>query len=401
LCQYGVPLPIPFGFSAIRIDQSGVLLMSTVHALARRKVLQKSTAALAAYALPAINFAQTAPVTDRQFNPQPGIWRTFDVTTRVDIAAGQGDTKVWLPIPSVNTTWQQSLISDFSSNGKTQITSDERNGARMLYVTFAGETAQAYVELTSRIQTQNRAGNWGHKQAVLEDAETLNHWTQGTSLLPTDGIVRKTADQATQGARSDVEKAKKLYDWVVTNTFREPKTRGCGEGDIKTMLETGNLGGKCADLNALFVGLCRAAGLPARDVYGLRVAPSAFGYKELGGNPAKLQGAQHCRAEVFLKGYGWVAMDPADVTKVMRQETSEWIKSPQHALVAPVNKALFGGWEGNWMAFNTAHGVTLPFSKGEKLGFFMYPVAETARGRLDSYNPDTFKYQISAKEIKT
>ncbi len=42
-----------------------------------------------------------------------------------------------------------------------------------------------------------------------------------------------------------------LYDWVVTNTYREPKVRGCGEGDIKTMLETGNLGGKCADLNAL------------------------------------------------------------------------------------------------------------------------------------------------------
>ena len=102
-----------------------------------------------------------------------------------------------------------------------------------------------------------------------------------------------------------MEKAQKLYDWIVTNTFREPKVRGCGEGDIKTMLETGNLGGKCADLNALFVGLCRAVGVPARDVYGLRVAPSAFGYRELGGNNmASLKGAQHCRAEVYLNGYG-------------------------------------------------------------------------------------------------
>ena len=48
--------------------------------------------------------------------------------------------------------------------------------------------------------------------------------------------------------------------------------RGCGVGDIRAMLETGNLGGKCADLNALFVGLARAAGIPARDVYGVRVA---------------------------------------------------------------------------------------------------------------------------------
>ena len=54
------------------------------------------------------------------------------------------------------------------------------------------------------------------------------------------------------------------------------------------MLETGNLGGKCADLNALFAGLCRSVGVPARDYYGLRVAPSAFGYRELGGNPSDL-----------------------------------------------------------------------------------------------------------------
>ena len=100
---------------------------------------------------------------------------------------------------------------------------------------------------------------------------------------------------------------------MVANAYREPKVRGCGEGDIKTMLETGNLGGKCADLNALFVGLCRSVGLPARDVYGIRLAPSAFGYRELGANPTSLKGAQHCRAEAYLQARGWTAMDPADV----------------------------------------------------------------------------------------
>ena len=367
---------------------------------ARRKFLSHTAVALVATALPAINFAADAAPSERKFSPVPGNWRTFEVTTRVDIAKPQGVTKVWLPIPSVNSDWQKSLESNYSSNGKTQLVTDSVYGARMLYVEFAENEAKPYVELTSRIQTQNRAQDWTQKTTAAEDADTLKYWTQPTSLLPTDGIVRKTALEATLGAQTDAEKAKKLFDWIVTNTFREPKTRGCGEGDIKTMLETGNLGGKCADLNALFVGLCRAVGLPARDVYGIRVAPSAFGYKELGGNSASLKGAQHCRAEVYLKGYGWVAMDPADVAKVMRQETPEWIKSAQNPLVAPVNKALFGGWEGNWMAYNTAHDVSLPNSKGPKLGFMMYPTAETAAGRLDSYAPDDFKYQITAKEIK-
>ncbi|MBT9508026.1 transglutaminase family protein [Rhodoferax sp.] len=374
--------------------------MTTVHAHARRSFLKNTAAAVVSTALPAINFAQTATPAERQFSPQPGNWRTFEVSTRVDIIKPQGSTRVWLPVPAVNTEWQKSMENRFASNGRAELMDDKPSGARMLYVEFAENEAAPFVELTSQIQTQNRAVNWAQKQDVVADAATVQQWTRPTSLLPTDGIVRKTAQEAAQGASTDIEKAQKIYDWIVANTFREPKVRGCGEGDIKTMLETGNLGGKCADLNALFVGMCRSLGIPARDVYGLRVAPSAFGYRELGGNPVSLKGAQHCRAEVFLKGYGWVGMDPADVAKVMRMETPQWIKSPKDPIVAPVNKALFGSWEGNWMAYNTAHDLSLPNTKGPKLGFFMYPTAENSGGRLDSYAPDDFKYQITAKEIK-
>ena len=365
---------------------------------ARRRFLKSAAVASAVASIPGLTLAQAADA-ERQFAPQAGTWRTFDVTTRIDIAAAQGATRVWLPVPSVNSGWQQSLDSSFTSNGTATIVSDGRYGARILYAEFAADTAKPFVELTSRIQTQNRSQDWSKKNVPAESAQALAQWTQGTHLIPVDGIVRDTAKKAVEGARTDVEKAQKLFDWIVQNTFREPKVRGCGEGDIAAMLETGNLGGKCADLNGLFVGLCRSVGLPARDVYGLRIAPSAFGYKELGGIPAKLQGAQHCRAEVYLAGYGWVAMDPADVAKVMRQETTQWIKDPKNPVVAPVNKVLFGGWEGNWMAFNNAHDVVLPKSSGAALGFLMYPQAETAAGRLDPYAPDTFKYQISSKEI--
>jgi transglutaminase-like putative cysteine protease len=336
----------------------------------------------------------------REFNPQVGAWRTFDVTTRVDIAKPQGTTQVWLPVPTVESDWQRSFTSDFRSNGNARLTEDRQYGARMLQVSFEPGVAAPYVELTSRVQTRNRAEDFAQKTSSTEDAASLRFWTQPTRLLPTDGIVRDTAIKATRGARTDVQKAQQIYDWVVANTYREPKVRGCGEGDIKTLLETGNLGGKCADLNAIFVGLCRAAGLPARDVYGIRLAPSAFGYKELSGNPASLKGAQHCRAEVHLAGHGWVAMDPADVAKVMRLETPDWIKTTQHPVVAPVNRALFGGWEGNWMAWNMAHDVKLPQAQGPELGFFMYPTAETGGQRLDSYAPDDFKYQITAREVQ-
>ncbi len=336
--------------------------------------------------------------TARRFDPQPGAWRTFEVTTRVDIQSASGPTRVWVPVPSVNTDWQQSGVSAFSSNGSARLRSDSLQGVQMLYAEFGAQVDKPFVEITSRVQTQNRAMRPAGSVAP-EDAATLKYFTRATQLLPTDGIVRETALRAIAGASSDEDKVRAIYDWIVANAWREPKVKGCGEGDIKTMLETGNLGGKCADINALFVGLCRSVGIPARDVYGLRLAPSAFGYKELSGNSASLKGAQHCRAEAYVKGRGWMAMDPADVAKVMRLETPEWIKSPQHPVVKPVYQALWGGWEGNWVAWNMAHDLNLPNSKGERLGFFMYPVAENSEGRFDSYAPDDFKYQITAREI--
>ena len=366
---------------------------------ARRTFLLNAAGLSAAYSLPALAQAQPAPAR-RHFRPAPGAWRTFEVTTRVDVLQAEGQTRVWLPVPSIDSDWQRSVASSFASNGQARVGSDAVYGARLLQVTFAPGERQPWVELTSRLQTRDRATDWqAAGRPVRADAASLQFWTRPTALLPTDGIVRETARQATRGARTDVEKARAIYDWVVANTWREPKVRGCGEGDIRTMLETGNLGGKCADLNAVFVGLCRAAGLPARDVYGLRLAPSAFGYKELSGNPASLKGAQHCRAEVWLQAHGWVAMDPADVAKVMRLETPEWIKTTQHPVVTPVYEGLFGGWEGNWLGWNMAHDVALPGAEGPQLGFLMYPVCETAGERLDSYAPDAFRYQITAREI--
>jgi hypothetical protein len=66
---------------------------------------------------------------------------------------------------------------------------------------------------------------------------------------------------------------------------------------FRYMLESGDLSGKCADFNALYVSLARASGLPAQDVYGIRIADSRFGYKSLG-KSGDISRAQHCRAEV-------------------------------------------------------------------------------------------------------
>ena len=139
-------------------------------------------------------------------------------------------------------------------------------------------------------------------------------------------------------------------------------------------------------------------GLPARDVYGIRVARSELGYKSLGASSEKVTKAQHCRAEVYLGGYGWVPVDPADVRKVVLEEPPG-NRPLDDDMVKKARKRLFGSWEMNWMAYNFSHDVALPGSSGAPVGFLMYPQAETADGRLDSLDPDSFKYEITSKEI--
>ena len=158
------------------------------------------------------------------------------------------------------------------------------------------------------------------------------------------------------------------------------------------------MGGKCADLNALYVGLARSVGLPARHVYGLRIAKSEQGFRSLGLASDIATKGQHCRAEVYVQAYGWVPVDPADVRKVALEEPPG-NRPLSDQVVSRARGHLFGSWEMNWMAYNYAHDVELPGSADKPLVYFMYPQAETAQGRVDPFDPDNFKYEITATEI--
>jgi len=280
----------------------------------------------------------------------------------------------------------------------TRIFRDGKYGAAIFYAEWAPGESSPVIEVTTRFTTRDRMADLGRPEsAAAEDRAVLDKYLHGTSYVPTDGIVGKTSREVTRGHRTDVAKAKAIYEWIVDNTFRDPKVRGCGLGNIRALLESNNLGGRCADLNALFVGLARAAGIPARDVYGVRVADSKE-FKSLG-KSGDITKAQHCRAECYLSGFGWVPMDPADVRKVVLEEPPGNLSISDPA-VRRARAKLFGAWEMNWLAFNYAADVKLPGSTGEPVPYFMYPQGETAKGRRDSLDPDGFTYRMTARELE-
>ena len=334
------------------------------------------------------------------FAASPG-WRTFEVMTDVEVLHPSGITRVWLPVPSgVAASYQKSAAPDTftAPGGKARLAVDARTGASMIAAEWPAGV-KPVLTVTSRVSTQDHAVDLsaaGHAKPISKGERS--RFLQPTTLLPTDGIVRSTALGITANAKTDVDKARAIYEWIVENTHRESTVRGCGVGDIRFMLESKDLGGKCADLNALYVGLARAAGLPARDVYGIRIAKSELGYKSLGASSEVITKSQHCRAEVHLGSYGWTPVDPADVRKVVLEEPPGNLAMTDDKVTA-ARKRLFGSWEMNWMAYNTAHDVALPGSAGKPLPFLMYPQAETGGARLDTLDPDNFRYKLTSKEL--
>lgn len=359
----------------------------------RRDFLQSTAAAAAVIGMPGLSRAA-----DNAFSPNPGNgWRVFEVSARIDLTSA-APARVWLPLPSIeDAAWIKPMGNLWSGNASQVELLRDGSGAQILAARWDGNEAKPVLEVTSRFSTRDRSVNFLQPQKVAPlSAIERAHYTRATKLLQTDGIVLKTANEITRGAKTDLDKARAIYEWVVENTERNPKTRGCGVGDIRSMLETRNLTGKCADLNALYVGLARAAGLPARDVYGVRVADSKYGYKSLG-KSGDITKAQHCRAEVWLADFGWVPVDPADVRKVVLEERPGLTLKDDVAVAA--RKTLFGAWEMNWLAYNDAHDIALPGAKGPTIPFFMYPQADTAGGMLDCLDASTFAYKLTSREI--
>ena len=325
--------------------------------------------------------------------PKPSSdWRTFELTYEVDLSE-QGDKgRIWLPLPSTAGDYQRTLSTHWLTDATdAALNWDPVYQAPVFSAAWLGKEPGRTVTVTTQVATRNRQTAAAGRS--LHDIEEAALYLLPTEHMPVDGVVAETASKIVKSIDSPDDKARAIYDWIVDNTFRDPAVKGCGMGNIKSMLETGNLGGKCADLNSLFVGLARAAGIPAREMYGVRVAESE--QFQCLGKAGDISKAQHCRAEYFSPRFGWVPVDPADVRKAVLEAKLE-ITDPK---IVELRKRLFGYWEMNWVGFNNARDFDLTPKSSQPQPYLMYPYAEFGEIRMDGRDPSSFKFKLSSIEI--
>ena len=150
--------------------------------MTQRRTLLACTSAMAlASLLPAARAQQPT----RRFELQPGAWRSFEVTTTVELKNMKGPAKVWVPIPVVDAEYQRSHESTYSGNARSaRVLADARYGAKMVYAEFADAAAPSLLTVTSRIDTRDRATDWSRKGGAQADLASLRYWTQPSERAP-------------------------------------------------------------------------------------------------------------------------------------------------------------------------------------------------------------------------
>ncbi|MGR3807393.1 transglutaminase-like domain-containing protein [Pasteurella testudinis] len=333
--------------------------------------------------------------------------KTFDI----DVPKGSsGETRLWIPLPFSNDYQNVKSIQYDGNYQQAYITENNSYGAKTLYATWADNSEKRDLKVTMVIETKDREQKKSGALADYQAPEKIHYsvdvleYLKPSRHIKTDGIVKEYADKIVGTETNPLKKAELIHNWVVANMERDNSVLGCGEGDVEKILTTGVLSGKCTDINSVFVALARAADLPAREVFGVRLgaAPklekyskTAFGSADEHG-VANVSGGQHCRAEFYLAGFGWVPVDSADVAKMRLAEK----KAVDDADTQAVADYLFGNWEMNWVGYNHGRDFDLyPVPELTPLNNFGYPYAEIGGDPLNFFDPKEFKYEFIAKKL--
>ncbi len=307
----------------------------------------------------------------------------IDITPQEESKKESTNVKLWLPYP-LSDNYQSIENVKIDGNFKSSaVYREPASGAVYLFSEWEGVAGGKILEFSFKAKAEERLVD-NLKDADLPIPVEIKQFLESTWWIPTDGEIKEIADKITEGKKGILEKSRAVYDWVVQNTFRDPSIKGCGLGIVEETLT--KRGGKCADISSVYVALARAADVPAREVFGLR----------LGKKPEQnITGGYHCWAEFYLPATGWVQVDPADVRKIMLAKGLTLDQAKEF------NEYYFGAVDEYRIVLERGgRGVVLspPQSNGP-LNYFMYPYAEVNGEPLDYFNPEGFSYTVNFKTL--
>ena len=231
--------------------------------------------------------------------------RVYTVTWTIDPKnawgeGGEGKGPFFAPIPATDLPYQTATFELAKAKSHEVVT---RDGVRLLKFEADGPvelTAKAtvkFVDYRPKLQAKSAA-------AIPDEAKA--YLGKGRRLDPESDRVKDVANKVK--GPTPLKTIDNLLVWLKGNMkYEHPTTFE----SVDEILKRGN--GDCGAYSALFVAVCRAGGIPAREVWGVVKSSERFA------PPGHL--GSHVWAEVYLAGRGWVPVEPQNLNGLGHQPT--------------------------------------------------------------------------------
>jgi transglutaminase-like putative cysteine protease len=283
--------------------------------------------------------------------------RSLEFTYQVHFPAAEnpaGPVRLWIPLPQADGYQDLGSLHIESSVAYTQGRDSEYKNAFAIFKPTAQQAAAGF-DVTLRFTATRHEHKVALDGALKNVSATstadpmLRRYLEPDKLVPLNGTIAELAREHTAGDTTQLEKARHIYEYVVSTMRYDKSGEGWGRGDAIWACTAKR--GNCTDFHSLFIGMMRASGIPARFEIGFPL-PEGKTEGEIAG--------YHCWAEFYLNGVGWVPVDASEA----------WKNPAKHDY-------FFGAHDVNRVFFTYGRDIRLSSEQmGDPLNYFIYPYAE-------------------------
>lgn len=216
----------------------------------------------------------------------------FEFVYEVALPKMDQAARMWLPMP-ITDEFQSIEVISIETPGTQTMVEDTEHANKILMLDLKPEDSGASVNMRFAVKRVEKAAY----AAPLESPEL---YLKPSSLIPNSKELRDLGKKAIEGKKTDLIRARALYDHVMDRMSYKKVGKGWGKGDAVYACDSRT--GNCSDYHSYFIAISRAVGIPARFAIGAAIPSS----RDEGG----ISG-YHCWAEFYAEGKWW----PIDVSE--------------------------------------------------------------------------------------
>ena len=266
-----------------------------------------------------------------------------EITVR-DLPEGDHRLEVWIPVPQTDGN-QEVLETTAESGADLSLHFDREWGNAILFGRLSSaKTFRAVLRYQVSRRTTAADPDPARARSLSGTFAPFHRSLAPERYVRVDEETRGQARRLLGAEKNPLNQARIFYDHVTGfMTYDQERQSWKGSTDHALVCQVGN----CNDIHALYLSLCRSAGIPARLVMGLTLE---------GDDQCDLCG-YHCWVETYIAGLGWLPVDASCACK--------------HG------HAGFGTLDRNHIAFSRGRDILLePPQKGDRILFFPSAYAE-------------------------